>query len=319
MSNFANSYFRYVNHLEQINVAAKTCPEKLIKQIEDAYCRNLQSVACIMAEGHYKVMMLSGPSSSGKTTTAYMLRKELRKMGVGAAIISLDDFYRGEGNAPVLPDGSNDYECVEALDVQGVEDCLRGLMNNRVYDVPVFDFTCRQPSENRRKVQLEENDVVIVEGIHALNPIFTCHLPQDSIMRVYISVKQGIKDERGQAISPMDIRLIRRIVRDYQFRTTAPEKTLAMWNNVIDGENKYIRPYRYTSDITINSIHIYEPCVFKRRAVELLNLVDVCDLYYNRSWELRQKLMLFDSIDENMVPQNSMLREFLGGKEDKIS
>ena len=134
-------------------------------------------------------------------------------------------------------------------------------------------------------------------------------------MKIYTSVKQGIKDANGTVISPMDLRLVRRLVRDYHFRNTSQERTFSMWPNVVAGENKYIRPYRHTSDITVNSIHIYEPCVLRNHAIPLLRAIAPDSPYFQKARELEARLMRFEPISDSLVPEDSMLREFLGKNE----
>jgi uridine kinase len=315
MANFANNYVKYVNHLEQINEAAASNPQDMVMQIEQAYQDNLSSIAEHISRDStkYKVAMLSGPSSSGKTTTAHILLDMLKSRGVNGVIISLDDFYRGEKNAPLLKNGQHDYESVEALNLPLLESCLLDLMQKNECDMPIFDFEVRQPSPNTRHVQLHEHDIAIVEGIHALNPIISQHLPKERLLKLYISVKQGIKDCNGEILSPTDIRLIRRLVRDYNFRGTTPERTINMWKNVIEGENKYIRPFKMTSDITINSIHIYEPCILRKDALPLLKSIAEDNPNISKVRKIQQSLERFVPIDSALVPKNSIEREFIGG------
>ncbi len=318
MSSFANSYFKYVNHLEQINDAALQDPVRMIEEVEDAYHNNLHNIARLIARRkECRIVMLSGPSSSGKTTTAHMLQRELLEFGEESVIISMDDFYLGAGQAPLLPDGTHDYESVEALDVEKAKQCLGDLLRLGRCDMPVFDFSIRRPADYTRPVELKENMLAIIEGIHALNPVFTSHLPADRLMKIYTSVKQGIKDANGVVISPMDLRLVRRIVRDHQFRSTSPERTLSMWPNVVAGENKYIRPYRHSSDVTVNSIHIYEMGVLRTYAIPLLRAIAPDSPYFQKARDLEARLMRFEPIDEALVPADSMLREFLGSSESE--
>ena len=316
MSSFANSYFKYVNHLEQINDAALTAPAQMIEEVEEAYHNNLHNIARqVKRHGTYRIIMLSGPSSSGKTTTAHMLQRELSELGMESTIVSMDNFYLGANQAPLLPDGTYDYEAVEALNVPKAKECLSDLLENGWCDMPVFDFQTRRPADYTRRLELEDHAVVIIEGIHALNPVFTQHLPQERVMKIYTSVKQGIKDANGTVISPMDLRLVRRLVRDYHFRNTSQERTFSMWPNVVAGENKYIRPYRHTSDITVNSIHIYEPCVLRNHAIPLLRAIAPDSPYFQKARELEARLMRFEPILDSLVPEDSMLREFLGKNE----
>jgi uridine kinase len=314
MVNLANNYVKYVNHLEQINEAASNEPEEMVAQIEQAYQDNLHGIAHHIARNSskYKVAMLSGPSSSGKTTTAHIIMDMLKEFGVNAVTISLDDFYRGEKNAPLLKNGEHDYESVEALDLPKLESCLLDLMQKDECDMPIFDFETRQPSPDTRHIQLGEHDIAIVEGIHALNPVISQHLPKEKLLKMYIR-KQGIKDGSGEILSPEDIRLVRRIVRDYHFRNTAPERTIGMWQTVMAGENKYIRPFKRTSDITINSIHIYEPCILRKDAIPLLRSIGEENPNIEKVRKLLKSLERFIPIDEELVPENSIEREFIGG------
>lgn len=314
MNNFANGYVKYTNRLEQINKAAKDDPCNLVEQIEKAFRQSIEDIAQrIICAGHYKVIMLSGPSSSSKTTTAEILTGFLKQLGMDSVTISLDDFYRGAGKAPRLPNGQYDYESIEALDVGQIETCLLNLMEHSACDMPVFNFHTKEPFPHKRHVELLSNQVAIVEGIHALNPAVTNHLPEDRLLKMYISVKQGIKDTTAEVLSPQDIRLVRRIVRDYNFRGTMPDVTLDMWQHVCEGEERYIKPFKHTSDITINSIHIYEPCVLQNTAVPLLKMIGEDNPFYDDACRLIESLSLFCPIPERMVPKNSVLREFIGG------
>ena len=134
-------------------------------------------------------------------------------------------------------------------------------------------------------------------------------------MKLYVSVKQQIKSANGEVFSPMDLRLVRRIVRDVQFRDTTPERTISMWSQVVKGEDRYIRPYRLSADYTVNSIHIYEPCVMRMMAIPLLRAIAEDSPYYRKARDLESRLMRFEPIDPALVPENSMLREFLGPKQ----
>ncbi|WP_369297005.1 uridine kinase [uncultured Neglectibacter sp.] len=314
MSNFASGYMKYINHLEQINDGAVSCPQKMIDEVEGAYQESLRNIARNIREQHagVRVVMLAGPSSSGKTTTAHLLQAYLSEFGGRAHIISLDDFYRGRGLAPILPNGNYDYESIEALDVERVKSCLKAVTSTGKFSVPRYNFSLGRPEEEERGYEIGEHDLVIVEGIHGLNPVFTGELPEDACVKLYVSVKQQIKDANGEVISPMDLRLVRRIVRDIQFRNTAAEHTLSMWEEVVSGEDKYIRPYRISADYTVNSIHIYEPCVLRTVAIPLLRSIAADSLYYRKARDLESRLMRFEPIDPALVPETSMLREFLG-------
>lgn len=316
MSNFASGYIKYINHLEQINDAAIKNPAWMIQEVEDSYRDHLENIARNITRHHrnVRVIMLSGPSSSGKTTTAHLLRDYLTEYGAKSTIVSLDDFYRGVGLAPQLPDGKFDYESVQALDIDAIKSCLLNIIETGEFSVPRYDFALGHPEGEPRHYLIGSQDMVIVEGIHGLNPLFTRELPAGSCVKLYVSVKQQIKSANGEVISPMDLRLVRRIVRDIQFRDTTPENTIAMWPQVVEGENRYIRPYRLSADYTVNSIHIYEPCVMRTVAIPLLRAIQEDSPHYKKARDLESRLMRFEPIDTSYVPENSMLREFLGPK-----
>ena len=314
MSNFASGYIKYINHLEQINDAALSCPEKMIGEVEESYCEHLQNIARNIAvhRNKVKICMLSGPSSSGKTTTAHLLRQYLGEFGIASYIVSMDNFYLEREKTPKNPDGTRDYESVQALDVEKIEKCLLEIISEGVIGIPNFSFSQGKAVGQDMVIDIQKHDIVIMEGIHALNPIFTRKLPPEHMIKLYVSVKQQIKDANGEVISPFDLRLVRRIVRDMQFRGTSPERTLSMWDNVVLGENKYIRPYRMGADYTVNSIHIYEPCVLRTIAIPTLRQIAEDSLYYKKARDLDARLMRFEPISPDLVPDNSMLREFIG-------
>ena len=314
MSNFASGYIKYINHLEQINDAAITNPQRMVDEVEGSYREHLRNIARNITERRtsVRIVMLSGPSSSGKTTTAHLLRDYLEDFGVRAVIISLDDFYLGRDKVPTLPDGTKDFETVNALDVEGIRRCLQNVVGSGEFTVPRYSFQLGRSDGPDREYKLGPGDLAIVEGIHGLNPTFTTGLPEDVCMKLYVSVKQQIKDINGEVINPWDLRLVRRIVRDIQCRNSPAENTLSMWPQVVEGENRYIRPYRISADYTVNSIHIYEPCVLRTVAIPLLRAIAADSLYYKKARDLESRLMRFEPVDPKLVPANSMLREFLG-------
>lgn len=315
MINLGNSYHKYIFHLEQINDAARNEPSAFVDEVEYAFRENLQVISrdILRQKKRSRVIMLSGPSSSGKTTTAHILMEELNRMGVGTVIISLDNFYLGRGIAPLLPDGGYDYESIEALNIPEIERCLTGLIKNGCCDMPVYSFPMGRPNEEKRHIELKENSIAIVEGIHALNPRITSHVPKDGLLKMYISVKQNIKDSRGEVLSHRDIRLIRRIVRDYKHRGVPADETFGMWGSVCRGEDLFIQPFKRTSNITINSIHMYEPCVLQKDAVELLSKIPRDNEQYAFAQRLIRSLSRFESISEELIPKTSLIREFIGG------
>lgn len=178
--------------------------------------------------------------------------------------------------------------------------------------MPLFNFEVHQPFSYKKHVELKENEVAIVEGIHALNPVITDKLPAQGVKKIYISVKQGILNGDCELFDANDMRLVRRIVRDFNFRGTNAERTLTMWPSVMDGERKYIKPYRGEVDYTINSLHLYETCVLKEKAIKILEAVPSSSEQYTAAQNMVNVLSQFASIDDALVPHNSILREFIG-------
>lgn len=309
------NFVEYQNELSKINAAATEQPGAFVMQTEEAYHQSIKNIAKNIAKQKQgcRLIMLSGPSSSGKTTTSNLLKNAFQSIGIGSTIISLDDFYRGERQAPVLANGQHDYESVDALDVPEIEKCLLCLMETNHCTMPVFNFEIHMPYPHRRHVSLREHDIAIVEGIHALNPIFIDQLPQQGVCKIYISVKQGIHEGSNELFTANGMRLVRRIVRDYNFRGAKPVRTLEMWPTVMDGERKYIKPYRGDADYTINSLHTYETCVLANQAIPLLKTVPADCGQYSLTQKLIGSLEKFIPISSDFVPKDSIIREFIGG------
>ncbi len=317
MQNIVNSYRRYALTLEKINKYAEQDPAGFVDMAENAYRSDIREIAeeILASKNRCKVIMLAGPSASGKTTTAHMLQEELAKLGSGSQIISMDNFYLGANNVPRTPAGKPDFETVEALNIPLIENCISNLLQFGETDIAQFDFATSSPKEKTVKIKLDNDSIAIIEGIHALNPIFTKHIKSVSgLKKIYISVKQGIRESghAGYLVTAAELRLFRRIVRDYKFRGSTAEHTLGMWDNVLFGEKQYIVPFKYSGDITINSIHIYEPCITAFEAVPILSEVRESSEEYAYAQYLIERAKKFSPISEKYVPDNSLMREFLG-------
>ena len=297
----------------KVNELVSTNPKEFVKFISDQYREEVKQVARSIVENKkYKIIMLSGPSGSGKTTTAHLLQEYMKEFGVGSEIISLDDFYLGRDKAPLLPDGRRDYETVEALNIPVMQECMKGLIEDGRCNMPQFDFTKGCPKENTIPIELGDDEVAIFEGIHALNPLIVDALPAESLCRVYVSVKTGIYEGKQMLFSPRELRLIRRTVRDYQFRNSSPKNTLQMWTGVIMGEDKYLKPYRKTAEYRINSVHAFEPAIMKKLVTELFSTVNPEDENYILACEVLNDMKSVTELSEDYVPENSLIREFIG-------
>lgn len=315
MMNYLNTYRRYACDIDRINEEAARDPENLINMTEKVYRHDLRMIVeqIMSVPGKRHVIMLSGPSSSGKTTTAKKLADEFLRHGVDAQLISMDDFYLGAEKVGRLPDGKPDFESVEALDIPLIKKTIDLLSDTGECVIPKYDFSISGRSSKTQEIRLGENSVIIMEGIHALNPIFSEGMSRERLMKIYVSVKQGIKSKEDYILTNRDIRFIRRIVRDSSFRKVDPEYMLSMWNSVVEGEKKYIRPYRYTGDFTVNSIHIYEPCVMRNIAIGIFDRISPSSEGYDYICRLRNSLEKFREVSQDLVPQDSLIREFFGG------
>lgn len=302
------------NRFEYINDLAVRNPEEMIRDAERRYVNIIDMAAeKILEKGGGEIVMLAGPSSAGKTTTAKKLQQNLRQRGYSVSAVSLDDFYLDKGTGPKREDGSDDYESVHALDLPLLQACLLELLESGESEFPVFDFTTGKRSAKTETVTLGKKDIIVIEGLHALNPIITGALPDDGLVRIYISLSSRIYNEdMGIVLNKRNLRFVRRLVRDYKFRNSGTENTFVLWDGVLEGESKYLMPYRELADIRINSVHIYEPCVFRDEAIELLGQMSPESEYYPAAQRLIKSLRKFKPLPAEMVPQNSLLREFLG-------
>lgn len=302
------------NKLEYINDRAVSRPVDFINECEERYQKIIDLIVDrIISEDGREIVMLAGPSSAGKTTTARKLKEGLLKKDVKTYVLSLDDFYLNREDIPYLPDGSQDYETVYALDLEQLENDLNGLIRGETVKTPVFDFTTGKRSDTEyNEITLGDEDAVIIEGLHALNPVITEKL-QGKLLKIYINVSSRIYDENGNVIlNKRNLRFIRRMIRDYKYRASSVENTCKLWKNVTAGEDKYLFPFRDNADIKADTIHLYEPCVLKHQALQLLCDSQVSDEFKSDIHKLKKALEQFNDINENTVPENSLLREFLG-------
>lgn len=289
-------------------------PNEFVKECSAAYHAKVEETAKkIFADQSKKIVMLAGPSSSGKTTTAKLLSQKLEAMGSRAYTVSLDDFYHPHSvGYPLDENGEPDYECVEALDIELLHLSFGELIRKGRADLPVFDFMTGERINNAKTVELSENDVIIVEGLHALNPVITDTLDKDSLYKIYVSVSSRVYEDDGSVLlSKRDLRFTRRMVRDFSFRSTAVEETFDIWERVMRGEDKYLFPFENRADIKLDSFHPCESCVLAGKAIPLLEHAKDGE-FAEKSALLKNKLSLFRNINYSVLPEDSLLREFTG-------
>ena len=302
------------NTLEYINDMARNSPAEFVRMSEQRYFNIIDDVARRIDETPVsEIVMLAGPSSAGKTTTALRLKAALDNLGIKTFTISLDDFYKNREDSPRLPDGTPDFETVNALDLPLLSKTLNALMTQGKADIPVFDFVKGRRSESSNRIELGASDVVVVEGLHALNPVITSTLPAERLLKMYINVSSRIYDKDNDIVlNKRNMRLVRRMIRDRSSRGSSFESTVSMWNTGREGEEKYLFPYRDEADIRISETILYESCVFRDIAIPMLKEIEQNSEYYSEAQKLIKGLERFEPLDRSLVPENSLLREFLG-------
>lgn len=302
------------NYLEYINDLAVNDPAELVRRSETRFDNILNDItARIAGDDGREIVMLAGPSASGKTTTANKIAQKCIARGMQTYVVSLDDFYLNRDKIPCDESGKPDFETVYALDLPKFSETIQLLLSGAATDLPIFDFTTGKRSEEVRTVTLGEQDAVVVEGLHALNPLITDALPQKNLLKIYISVSSRIYNEKGKIIlNKRNLRFLRRMTRDYLFRASSVENTYNLWESVRNGEDKYLFPYRDCADVKINSVHLSAPCVFRDTCLAMLENADLSGEQKKDAEELAAALRLFVPISPSLIPETSLLREFLG-------
>lgn len=260
-----------------------------------------------------KMVLIAGPSSSGKTTFAQRLGIQLRLNGLKPVTISVDNYFVERSENPKDENGNYNFECLEAIDVKLFNEHLLKLLNGEEVEIPTFDFEVGTKRYKGNKLKLADDEILVIEGIHCLNDNLTPLIPKEQKYKVYISCLTVLNIDEYNRISTTDTRLIRRMVRDKQFRGYKALHTLEMWDSVVRGEEKNIFPYQEEADSMFNSSLIYELAVLKDYAMPLLAEIDKTSYEYAEAKRLYRMLGYFESIPAEYLPSNSLLREFVGG------
>ena len=287
-----------------------------IRVNEALHDKSLAEIAQDVISRNARAIFIAGPSSSGKTTFANRLAIHLRVNGYQPHILSMDDFYRDRDALPVEEDGHPDLEAITALDLPYFRQCLEELLAGREAMMPRFIFGKGRRDETLTPVRIGPQQPLIIEGIHGLNPLVHEGLDMGLICRIYISQLTSLNLDWHNRIRTTDARLLRRIVRDYKFRHTSPESTLAMWDSVRRGEEKWIFPFQEEADIVFNSVLHYELSILKTIAFDMLSAVSTKDPNYLKCRNLLKILNYFLPVEEDVmreIPPLSILREFIGG------
>ena len=260
-----------------------------------------------------KLVLLAGPSSSGKTTSCKRLSIQLAVNGLKPLQISLDDYFVDREKTPKDANGEYDYESIYALDLQLINDQFNALFRGEEVELPKYDFQTGKSKKSGKKLKMNDNNVLVVEGIHALNPELTAQIPNEQIFRVYASALTTILLDNHNYIPTTDNRLLRRVIRDYKYRGVSAQETIHRWPSVRAGENKWIFPFQENADAMLNTAMLYELAVIKTQAEPLLQQVPENCEEYAEAYRLLKFLKYFKGIPYNNLPPTSLLREFLGG------
>ena len=289
-----------------INVS-EALQEKKIAQIADEITHRNQDGKRV------KLVLISGPSSSGKTTFSKRLSIQLMTNGLKPYPISLDDYFVNRNDTPLDENGKHDFESLYAVDLPFFEEQLTTLLNGGEVELPRYNFTTGKREMSGKKLRIDEHMILIIEGIHALNPALTPHIPNENKYKVYVSALTTILLDNHNYIPTTDNRLLRRIIRDYKYRNYSAEETIARWPSVRAGEEKWIFPYQENADAMFNSALLFELAVLKDYVEPVLRKVPNRCPEYSEAHRLLRFLNYFVSLQDKELPPTSLLREFLGG------
>jgi uridine kinase len=303
----------YVAALNDIIVSKKE--GEFIRIAEALHEKKIAEIADRIAETINKrqLILIAGPSSSGKTTFAQRLMIQLRVNGLNPVSISLDDYFVDRENTPRDEAGQYDFESLHAIDIELFNKDLNELLLGEEVEIPTFNFHTGSREYKGRRLKIKQGQPVILEGIHALNDQLTITIPREKKVKIYISALTQLNIDEHNRIPTTDTRLIRRIVRDYKYRSNNAERTLFLWNSVRRGEERNIFPYQEEADIMFNSALVYELSVLKKYAESLLRQVDNTSSYYSEAKRLLKFLNYFVALENEVeIPRTSILREFIG-------
>lgn len=289
-----------------INVAEALQEKKIAQIADEIYHRGRNG-------DRIKLVLIAGPSSSGKTTFSKRLSVQLLTNGLKPQPISLDDYFVSREDTPLDEKGNYDYESLYALDLDLFNNQLQAMLRGEEVEVPRFNFTTGRKEYNGEKIKLEENTILILEGIHALNPLLTEHIPSNNKFKVYVSALTTVSLDDHNWIPTTDNRLLRRITRDYKYRNYSAKDTIGRWQSVRAGEDKWIFPYQEYADVMFNSALIFELSVIKQHAEPILRSVPKNCPEYSEASRLLRFLSYFTPLQDRDIPPTSLLREFLGG------
>ncbi len=303
-----------VNNVAELNdVLCKGDISEFVKINEALHEKRIANIADKISVGRKKIVLIAGPSSSGKTTFSKRLGVQLKVNGIKPVIIGLDDYYKDRVDIPVGTDGKKNFESIDSLEVDMINDHFNRLINGEEVEMPSFNFVTGEKEWNGKKIKLDEDNILVVEGIHGLNEKLTENIKPEHKFKIFISALTQINIDDINRISTRDTRFIRRLVRDNNFRGFDAKVTIGMWQDVLKGEIENIFPYQEEADVVFNSALVYELGLLKTYALPLLYGVPETDPEYTEARRLIRFLQEFIPVPIESIPNTSIIREFVGG------
>lgn len=297
---------KYDIKIDEINEKAVNETEKYILECEAKYHKQIDDIARNIKKQKDKVkfVLLAGPSSAGKTTTSKLLCQSLNAVGFDAKSLSLDDFFVDRDETPLWEDGSKNFESVDAIDWTLFDKCVNELLNQKKSKLPTYDFKSGKKFFSTGETEFRDGTIMVIEGLHALNPVIDNFIPKEFSKKIYLSVRADIIENDKKLLDGNAIRFVRRLIRDLYTRGASIENTYEMWKYVRKGEELYIQPFKDTAQFYINSFHGYELCVYK-------TILDHLKANGINPESVNETVKGFKSIDKNLVPDTSLLQEFV--------
>ena len=303
----------YINEMIESGHAAE-----LVKEGEAYHAAQLAQMAQEISARHARVVLIAGPSSSGKTSTSHKLCLELLAQGMKPVALSLDNWYLNGTLTPLKPDGTKDYESVYAIDLDQLETDLKALVAGKEIALPTFNFAEEKREYPGETLALEDEAVLVMEGIHALNPILTRHLDDAQKYKIYAAPMSPVSLDGEKWIPTYVHRLLRRMSRDYRTRGKSPLQTIAGWQDVREGEEKWIEPFRDQADAQFDTSMLYELPAIRYAVETALQTVPAVAPEYKIAEQLLYYLSFFERLEASFIPRTSILREFIGGSQFNV-
>lgn len=304
----------HIHNVTDFNIACKRNKSfEMIKLAEALHEKKVAQIADAIAEKRPKMIFVSGPSSSGKTTFSKRLQIQLMVNGIKPEVLSMDDYFVNRVDTPVDENGEWDFENVKAVDLPFFRKQMQELLDGKEVELPTYDFSIGERVFEGRKLKLQKDSILLIEGLHALNPCILPDVDRSLTFKIYVSALTTINIDNHNWIPTTDIRLLRRVVRDYKYRNFSARETIARCPSVIRGEMKWVYPYQEEADVMFNSALIFEFAVLKRHAEPILQEVPKYCEEYSEAHRLLKFLQYFVPIPEKEIPPTSLLREFVGG------